>query len=466
MSSLDILAMASPEARYYKRDRDIMGDYDTKINEYNTALEAYKPLAAQYQSAIDSYNEQVNAFNTGLEKYKSDAAAFNEAIAKYNEGPRTTPYEDMDYYIERPADFTLTQPEFTGGDEPVAPEDPGFTGEDVDAFVEQAGQRAQRRGATMATAQNIMTNPQGNYLVGVDSTTPEFSFSGMAMAEGGAVPDLPFANSIAAPAQISGIGQLIAAGPTAASGTLSQPMLMQEPSSYNFTYEQAKARQMQRDIKSPAESAAIKAAIDAGPSAGMPSLEPPIDVSGIFNAPNDVLFGGPSIQLPNGMSSGDVIMPFQEDMMGVDNSFDPNDTSQLLGNIKADIYQGPDLSVSAPSLMDLEAELMAGGGYDTSKLLQTGGPTFSDFGPPPAFGNQMTTFGPTPTNTGSGVGGLFEAQFQPQGGGGPLSSYQSYLMNNYGQRAVENIQQGVKDDVAGFVDLVRQAEDAHFGGRG
>ena len=158
MSSLDILAMASPEARYYKRDRDIMEDYDTKITEYNTALEAYKPLAAQYQSAIDSYNEQVNAFNTGLEKYKADAAAFNEAIAKYNEGPRTTPYEEMDYYIARPAEFTLTQPEFTGGDAPVAPEDPGFTGEDVDAFVEQAGQRAQRRGATMATAQNIMTN--------------------------------------------------------------------------------------------------------------------------------------------------------------------------------------------------------------------------------------------------------------------------------------------------------------------
>ncbi|MEL0015344.1 MAG: hypothetical protein VW715_09020 [Rhodospirillales bacterium] len=453
MSSLDILAMASPEARYYKRDRDIMEDYDTKINEYNTALEAYKPLAAQYQSAIDSYNEQVNAFNTGLEKYKADAAAFNEAIAKYNEGPRTTPYEEMDYYVERPADFTLTQPEFTGGDEPVAPEDPGFTGEDVDAFVEQAGQRAQRRGATMATAQNIMTNPQGNYAVGVDSTVPEFSFSSMAMAEGGAVPDLPFANSIVAPAQISGIGQLVAAGPTAASGTLSQPLLMQEPQSYNFTYEQAKTRQSQRDIKSPAEAAAIKAAIDAGPSAGMPSLEPPLDISG-FSAgriPEEaMLFGGPSIQLPNGMSSGDVTMPVDE--------------STLIR--KDDIYQGPDLSVSAPSLMDLESELMAGGGYDTSQLLQTGGPTVSQFGPPPAFGNQMTTFGPTPTNTGSGIGGLFEAQFQPQGGGGPLSSYQSYLMNNYGQRAVENIQQGVKDDVAGFVDLVRQAEDAHFGGRG
>jgi hypothetical protein len=207
MSSLDILAMASPESRYYKRDRDIMKDYDTKINQYNTALETFKPLAEQYQTAVDAYNEQINTFNTGLDKYKADAEAFNAAIARYNEGPRTTAYEEMDYYVARPAEFTMTPPEFTGGDAPVAPEDPGFTGEDVDAFVEQAGQRAMRRGATMATAQNIMTNPQGNYAAGVDSTVPEFSFSSMAMAEGGMVPSLPFANSIVAP-MVGGIGQL------------------------------------------------------------------------------------------------------------------------------------------------------------------------------------------------------------------------------------------------------------------
>ena len=43
----------------------------------------------------------------------------------------------------------------------------------------------------------------------------------------------------------------------------------QQPApSYNFTYDQAVGRQQQRDVKSPAEQAAISAAIAAGPSAG------------------------------------------------------------------------------------------------------------------------------------------------------------------------------------------------------
>ena len=40
-----------------------------------------------------------------------------------------------------------------------------------------------------------------------------------------------------------------------------------EPSSYNYTYDQAVVRRSNRDVKSPAENAAIMAAINAGPSA-------------------------------------------------------------------------------------------------------------------------------------------------------------------------------------------------------
>jgi hypothetical protein len=36
-------------------------------------------------------------------------------------------------------------------------------------------------------------------------------------------------------------------------------------------------------------------------------------------------------------------------------------------------------------------------------------------------------------------------------------------MNTYGDPAMENIQQMVSDDVTYFVDLVNQAEQAHFG---
>ena len=46
------------------------------------------------------------------------------------------------------------------------------------------------------------------------------------------------------------------------------------PPTYNFTYDEARSRMMQRDVKSPAESAAIQAALKAGPSTGMPAMRP------------------------------------------------------------------------------------------------------------------------------------------------------------------------------------------------
>jgi len=47
--------------------------------------------------------------------------------------------------------------------------------------------------------------------------------------------------------------------------------------------------------------------------------------------------------------------------------------------------------------------------------------------------------------------------------GGPLSSYQNYLMQTYGAPALNVADQMVRDDVNYFVDLVNQAEEAHFG---
>ena len=63
-----------------------------------------------------------------------------------------------------------------------------------------------------------------------------------------------------------------------------------------------------------------------------------------------------------------------------------------------------------------------------------------------------------------GIGTLFEAQFEGQQGA-PLSGYQKFLMDTYGTRAIDNVQQHVGDDINQVVDLVRQAEQAHFGSR-
>ena len=61
----------------------------------------------------------------------------------------------------------------------------------------------------------------------------------------------------------------------------------QQPApSYNFTYDQAVGRQQQRDVKSPAEQAAINAAIAAGPSAGSQvGPQQPYPMSDIYQGP-------------------------------------------------------------------------------------------------------------------------------------------------------------------------------------
>jgi hypothetical protein len=82
------------------------------------------------------------------------------------------------------------------------------------------------------------------------------------------------------------------------------------------------------------------------------------------------------------------------------------------------------------------------------------------YSPSPTGASPFSRSGASVTgNTSPGIAGVFEAQF----GGGPLETYQTYLMNTYGDPAMENIQQMVSDDVTYFVDLVNQAEQAHFG---
>ncbi len=83
----------------------------------------------------------------------------------------------------------------------------------------------------------------------------------------------------------------------------------QQPApSYNFTYEQAVGRQGQRDLKSPAEQAAINAAIAAGPSAGsqvgpqQPMMLPP---SGPTMRPNPNL-PNQGLPMPSGGLKGGI----------------------------------------------------------------------------------------------------------------------------------------------------------------
>jgi hypothetical protein len=136
MSLADLLGRASPIYDYYTTDQKVLDDYKGAYNKYNKEYDAYK-------SAYDAQKAKIDAYNA--------------AIDQYNAGPRTTAYDQTQGYVALPGEFTV-----------AAPVDPGFTGNDVDAFVKQAQGRAQRRGAAMATAQSLMGRGSG----GVGGTQP------------------------------------------------------------------------------------------------------------------------------------------------------------------------------------------------------------------------------------------------------------------------------------------------------
>ena len=184
---MSILQYASPTGEYSSYDREIFEDYDNRIGTYNKALTAYKELAEPYQGLVDTHNTNIGAYNTQLDKYKLDAAAYNKAIEEFNAGPRTTEYAGP----ASPGQFTGVMPIFQGGEAPVAPEDPGFSGEDVDEFVAAAGERAQATANIQGTAQAVMTDPTQTYRTAAGDVNlggmSGFSSSAMGMRDGGIV---------------------------------------------------------------------------------------------------------------------------------------------------------------------------------------------------------------------------------------------------------------------------------------
>lgn len=162
MSLSDLLGRASPVYNYYSTDRKILDDYKGAYDKYQTEYNAYKSAADEWQKKADAYNAAVEAWNAG---------------------PRTTEYSETQGYVPHPGEFTM-----------AAPADPGFTGEDVDAFVKKAQGRAQRRGAAMATAQALMGTGGGGVggtqPIVTTSTSPGPNLAGMSItpfAEGGEV---------------------------------------------------------------------------------------------------------------------------------------------------------------------------------------------------------------------------------------------------------------------------------------
>lgn len=376
---MSLLQYYSPEARFYQRDRDIMDNYDTRITAYNKALEEYKPKAAEYQNKIDAFNTEVAAYNKALDDWKAQAEAYNASIEKWNATDRTTPYTEWSGTVAAPGAWNREQPVFSGGEAPVAPEDPGFTGEDVDKFVAESRGRAIRRGEAGAAARNILSDPGNFFSGGVKNTgtTPSFSFAGMSgfgssamgFAEGGPVPDLPFANSIK-PGQMA----TMAIGEEMGGGSTGQNL-------------------------------------------------------------SDFLNGlGANTATPATGGGGQMMtMAFGEEA-----SAPPVAATEMPGS-RPDEAMRKQLAQLAPPNQVYQ---------QTLQQEPTGMPQ------PTGRGRQ----GPSQ----QGIGGLFEAQFGRQIAdlqGSPLTNYKNYLMGTYGTPTMKEVQNRVDE----FVDLVDQAERAHFG---
>jgi soluble lytic murein transglycosylase-like protein len=214
MSIANLLGQFSPTQGLYADDRAQSDDYDQQISAYTDLYNKYKQDYDVFKQGADAYNQQVKTYNDALAAYKEKAEAYNAAIKKFNEGDRTVAYEDTDYYVARPDDFTMAKPEFTQT-EPTAPAEPGFNQADIDQFVETAQNRAANRTRASAAALNMLAR-EGNFAGGAavegggsTSTTPEFSFSSVAMADGGVVPPpTGYAAPVRAPAA-SGLGYYI-----------------------------------------------------------------------------------------------------------------------------------------------------------------------------------------------------------------------------------------------------------------
>ena len=123
-------------------------------------LEAFEAQRQAYNNALTKYQEEV------YKPYSSQYDAYAKAVETWNAGPRTEDYAG-------PAEPTLASFDMK------APELP-FKEEDVKAYQQAAGQRAQKDAASRAVAIDVVSNPD-KFNFG------SMSVAGRFMAEGGPV---------------------------------------------------------------------------------------------------------------------------------------------------------------------------------------------------------------------------------------------------------------------------------------
>ena len=250
---------------------------------------------------------------------------------------------------------------------------------------------------------------------------------------------------------------------------------LQNPEKYNYDQAQYDAFAAQAQKKADSRQAALEASQDAIPYSyvgrGTGATNPAFSFAGYSGQTSGGTAG------LAGFGGGGHVDVQQRAEGGVITSPYANPMKQQMGNFKALPMPMEQIKASRipENLSGLKAQVVP----ETAQLLNFqefgGGPMPApkvqvDRGPMPSsaseFGRGPENFaavnlqqGPGTMNN-SGIGAVFESQFN---GGGPLSSYQRYLMETYAAPALNTADQMVREDVDYFVDLVNQAEQAHFG---
>ena len=232
---------------------------------------------------------------------------------------------------------------------------------------------------------------------------------------------------------------------------------LQNPEKYNYDQAQYDAFAAQAQKKADSRQAALEASQDAIPYSyvgrGTGATNPAFSFAG---------YSGQTSGGTSGLSG----------FGGLAGLFGGGSTTETTGSTTSGGGGGGGGGGGNPRDVEGETQLKAEGGVITSPYAnpmkqQMGNikalpmpSSASEFGRGPEnFAAVNLQQGPGTMNN-SGIGAVFESQFN---GGGPLSSYQRYLMETYAAPALNTADQMVRDDVNYFVDLVNQAEQAHFG---
>ena len=183
--------IANPAQSAYlsSADKAYLGEQQQKLDAFEQQRLAYNDaLTAWQEKQYNPYVTQAEAYNAAAKKYNDEVYSpyqsaydvYTKAVADWNAGSRTADYAGPSMPTLA-STFDMVAPKEPGAFDMVAPEVP-FKEEEIAAYQQAAGRRAQDSPAKRAVAIDVVSDPE-RFNFGSMSISNRF------MAEGGEVKD-------------------------------------------------------------------------------------------------------------------------------------------------------------------------------------------------------------------------------------------------------------------------------------